>query len=626
MYRFNGTLPQISQTMPLRNSCFSLVLLCLAQFALSQTYISETIYFDSDQATLRSNVLPVLKTLCVQSLAASDYEVLIKAHTDQDGSLDYNMNLAQARAKSVADFLKVQGLHNSQMTIQSYGETNLISDDDCASCKQRNRRVQIEIQLYHFQNISDALSSLETSYTTVEEVIPNPLSAQEVQFLSGLTLDIPANAFEYKDGTPIGKETITLTLKEAYEYGDMLKFQLHTMSDGHPLESGGMVQLEAKAKGKPLTLQKGKSLEISFPASEVSEGMTVFMGNMDAGSLDWEDTGSTVSIEDDSPFIEIDLHLLDSLVAENYQAPTDPSLQMIHAKPAKPKKPYPPSSKIYYGDKYKELHEKYLRKKESYDLEVMNYPARKKKWDKAVEERLRKIYGHYSAMQLEKVRSSFIRQTSRALERRERVSHDLIIKFLTHQASRKYESVDYNITLAMKTAFGKYANEVSLDYVPAFTSKTHFNYTREFLASVSIILQKLSKAVKKKRIEIVGFDDQSSLRRYVFTTTELGWINVDKLRKRIPGEMTSFALSTASHQQQAYLIYKDIKSMLSLSGTGTPLQIPKNERVRLVVIEMRGNKMFMESLDFLSGEITSTKVGSLKKCSRKDLMKAFDIS
>ena len=71
-----------------------------------------SVYFDTDQHTLRSDAMQTLEVLQseLQWLALDDYRVEIKAHTDDQGSEAYNEGLAKRRAQQVWQFLSDYGI------------------------------------------------------------------------------------------------------------------------------------------------------------------------------------------------------------------------------------------------------------------------------------------------------------------------------------------------------------------------------------------------------------------------------------------------------------------------------------------------------------------------------------
>ena len=72
-------------------------------------------------------------------------EIMFAGHTDASGSAEYNMDLSEERAMSVAEFAADHGVDAERMTITGYGETSPIASNETQAGRQKNRRVEIAI-------------------------------------------------------------------------------------------------------------------------------------------------------------------------------------------------------------------------------------------------------------------------------------------------------------------------------------------------------------------------------------------------------------------------------------------------------------------------------------------------
>lgn len=83
-----------------------------------------------------------------------------------------------------------------------------------------------------------------------------------------------------------GQEPVDIEIKEAYSPSEIIYAGLTTESDGRLLESGGMVYLNAKRKGRQVKLLK--PVGISIPANYVNKDMKLFKGEEKKdGSINW---------------------------------------------------------------------------------------------------------------------------------------------------------------------------------------------------------------------------------------------------------------------------------------------------------------------------------------------------
>jgi outer membrane protein OmpA-like peptidoglycan-associated protein len=72
------------------------------------------------------------------------FRVEIGGHTDDVGPEDYNQQLSEKRAKSVADYLVSQGVSRDRIArVIGYGETKPMVPNDSPYNRARNRRVEV---------------------------------------------------------------------------------------------------------------------------------------------------------------------------------------------------------------------------------------------------------------------------------------------------------------------------------------------------------------------------------------------------------------------------------------------------------------------------------------------------
>ena len=73
-------------------------------------------------------------------------KVEIAGHTDSDGSAQFNQKLSQARVDAVKDRLVLKGISSTRLTAKGYGESKPLVPNTNNTNKQKNRRVEINIQ------------------------------------------------------------------------------------------------------------------------------------------------------------------------------------------------------------------------------------------------------------------------------------------------------------------------------------------------------------------------------------------------------------------------------------------------------------------------------------------------
>lgn len=103
------------------------------------------IMFDVNKSALQPAAAENLKNLSVILNKYDDTDILIEGHTDATGTDDYNLELSERRAKSVAIKLSTDLVSATRFTIMGYGEVQPIADNSTTEGRQENRRVEIAI-------------------------------------------------------------------------------------------------------------------------------------------------------------------------------------------------------------------------------------------------------------------------------------------------------------------------------------------------------------------------------------------------------------------------------------------------------------------------------------------------
>ncbi len=106
------------------------------------------IYFDFDSAQIRSEFVPVIEAHARYLISHPGAKVVLEGHTDERGSPEYNIALGEARAKSVARLMQLQGMSGSQINLLSYGEEKPVALGHDEASWSQNRRVEIVYREY----------------------------------------------------------------------------------------------------------------------------------------------------------------------------------------------------------------------------------------------------------------------------------------------------------------------------------------------------------------------------------------------------------------------------------------------------------------------------------------------
>ena len=109
-------------------------------------------WFDLDGLTFRagsSSLLPSSRArleLLAEILGLfPNVRLTIAGHTDNQGEPGANMNLAAARAESVASALTQLGIDATRLTVLGLGAQRPIADNETAAGRARNRRIALQV-------------------------------------------------------------------------------------------------------------------------------------------------------------------------------------------------------------------------------------------------------------------------------------------------------------------------------------------------------------------------------------------------------------------------------------------------------------------------------------------------
>ena len=104
----------------------------------------QPIYFDYDEAVIRSEYETYLRELIRMVKSHSDLRIEITGHTDADGSDAYNLGLSKRRSEALLTFFQQNGLAKDRVVISYKGEKEPVDQTQTSEGKQRNRRVDFK--------------------------------------------------------------------------------------------------------------------------------------------------------------------------------------------------------------------------------------------------------------------------------------------------------------------------------------------------------------------------------------------------------------------------------------------------------------------------------------------------
>lgn len=103
----------------------------------------KTIYFAFDSSEISAEDVEVIKHHGKYLALHADVNIRLEGHTDERGTREYNVALADRRAQAVKKLLLYQGASASQITIISYGEEKPAALGHDEDAWKLNRRAEL---------------------------------------------------------------------------------------------------------------------------------------------------------------------------------------------------------------------------------------------------------------------------------------------------------------------------------------------------------------------------------------------------------------------------------------------------------------------------------------------------
>ena len=107
--------------------------------------VLDRVLFRNDSADLSEHAGDVVGALAEEARHHPGATIVVDGYTDTTGTPEHNLDLSQARAKTVADALMGQGVNGRRIETHGYGETRLAVPTPDQVSEPRNRRVVVRL-------------------------------------------------------------------------------------------------------------------------------------------------------------------------------------------------------------------------------------------------------------------------------------------------------------------------------------------------------------------------------------------------------------------------------------------------------------------------------------------------
>ena len=102
---------------------------------------AKAIYFDFDEAIIRSDAKPILEANA-ECIKKAGKKHTIEGHCDERGTEEYNLGLGKRRAQAALKYLTKLGIKKDMLGTISYGEERPVCSSSGEDCWWRNRRAE----------------------------------------------------------------------------------------------------------------------------------------------------------------------------------------------------------------------------------------------------------------------------------------------------------------------------------------------------------------------------------------------------------------------------------------------------------------------------------------------------
>ncbi|WP_143067844.1 hypothetical protein [Olleya namhaensis] len=377
----------------------------------------------------------------------------------------------------------------------------------------------------------------------------------------GTSIYIPANAFQFENGTE-PNEPITIELKECFSLTDMIFENLQTISGDRILETNGMIYVNAEVNGKSLFVKKGKAFVVGFPKNGLDKEMDLFYElKLNDSIKTWmpdykffetksaqesiAEIDSLDIIGDDIGYeIEYPIEMTDDLYDYGFRSSG--------------------STATFF----------YLKLKGS-DETIIEYIENPSNVDSITAHKFNK--NNWTAGFDFNINKKGIMYNFRPESHSERKQNDEALKlakeFLKSAPTFDIESYDREV-------------KNDWDYYLSISGSRSINWNR--------FKQKFRNQYSNITDTAIQKIDPNALEYYMFSATEMGWINCDKIWDIEDSEKTDFIVKTNNPSEtKIQIIFKDIKSIMTgtyENGVLVFKNIPKGKEIKVIGISYSNGK------------------------------------
>jgi TonB family protein len=372
----------------------------------------------------------------------------------------------------------------------------------------------------------------------------------------GTLIKIKAHTFvTEKTGKDItGK--VQLEVKEYYTISDMLLSKLTTTSGTEMLETGGMLYMDAVADQEKCRIKQGSEIEIGFPYANKKEDMALFNGEKKNDIIDWK------------PAVTVNNVVIMTAIVQGMEE--EPPYTIVEQMPEFPggETALRRYMEQYVGYPYSALKDKIQGKVfVSFNVEkdgmITNIRVRR-----GLESMLDKVAVNFVSNMPKWIPG---KQNGQAVK----CTYTLPVSFIPHEGELTNEEI-----LQSKALEEKIRN-LKVDYLDSkYLTKQEFKEEFE----------------KKEQKDGFQQTNTADLNRYVFSTSQLGWINCDKFIRDNRQKINYSIRIDQPGNAIATVIFHRYRSILPGNVEANRIRfmnVPPGEKISIVAFRTENDQIYL---------------------------------
>lgn len=105
-------------------------------------FVLEGVLFEVDKSDILPQSYNALHSLIKVLEEHPTMKIMLRGHTDNQGTREHNQRLSEDRARAVMDYLVAHGIDQQRLLWKGFGKTQPVDSNDTPEGRQRNRRVE----------------------------------------------------------------------------------------------------------------------------------------------------------------------------------------------------------------------------------------------------------------------------------------------------------------------------------------------------------------------------------------------------------------------------------------------------------------------------------------------------